>query len=218
MTAEEDEIRELARHAKALFTKFDSYFVGDMRVVPWVPENGFFELIFKAAVIRQHEGLSAIADLVLMERGDAAVALLRPACEEFIVLRYLTTIDREDAEELDERLLESSGLVRRAHQIGDRYTIYVRRVTPARAEGDASIRRPQCHDDAGLVWNRLCSAKSRSSALVHNSDRGREFAWPRLPSSDHLAIRHPERRHRVENFAPDPCLDSLCCQPSRSHR
>ena len=41
-------------------------------------------------------------------------------------------------------------------------------------------------------------------ALVHNSDRGRELAWPRLPSSDHLAIRHPERRHGVENLAPDP--------------
>ena len=55
-------------------------------------------------------------------------------------------------------------------------------------------------------------------ALVHNSDRGRELAWPRLPSSDHLAIRHPERRHGVQNLAPDPCLDSLCRQPSRSHR
>ena len=51
------------------------------------------------------------------------------------------------------------------------------------------------------------------AALVHNSDRGRELAWPRLPSSDHLAIRHPERRHGVENLAPDPCLDSLCRQP-----
>ena len=61
-------------------------------------------------------------------------------------------------------------------------------------------------------------SKLRTDALVHNSDRGREFAWPRLPSSDHLAIRHPERRHGVENLAPDPCLDSLCRQPSRSHR
>ena len=58
----------------------------------------------------------------------------------------------------------------------------------------------------------------RYAALVHNSDRGRELAWPRLPSSDHLAIRHPERRHGVQNLAPDPCLDSLCRQPSRSHR
>ena len=58
----------------------------------------------------------------------------------------------------------------------------------------------------------------RDLALVHNSDRGRELAWPRLPSSDHLGIRHPERRHGVENLAPDPCLTSLCRQPSRSHR
>ena len=45
------------------------------------------------------------------------------------------------------------------------------------------------------------------SALVHNFDRGRELAWPRLPSSGHLAIRHPECRHGVPNLAPDPCLE-----------
>ena len=100
MTAEENTVREVARHAKALMTEFDSDFVDEMRVVPWVPEKGYFELIVRAAVIRQHEGFGAIADLVLMERGDAAVALLRPACEELIVLRYLMTIDRKDAEAL----------------------------------------------------------------------------------------------------------------------
>ena len=57
-----------------------------------------------------------------------------------------------------------------------------------------------------------------AGALVHNSDGGRELSWPRLPSSDHLAIRHPERRHGVQNLAPDACLDSLRRQPSRSHR
>ena len=71
---------------------------------------------------------------------------------------------------------------------------------------------------ATLDGETLYSAQREVGALVHNSDRGRELAWPRLPSSDHLAIRHPERRHRVENLAPDPCLDSLCRQPSRSHR
>ena len=68
-----------------------------------------------------------------------------------------------------------------------------------------------------IAWQTI-NAVRRPGALVHNSDRGRELAWPRLPSFDHLAIRHPERRHRVENLAPDPCLDSLCRQPSRSHR
>ena len=33
-------------------------------------------------------------------------------------------------------------------------------------------------------------------------------------SSDHLSVRHPERRHRVENLAADPRLHSLCRQPS----
>ena len=74
--------------------------------------------------------------------------------------------------------------------------------------------------DANIVYDPALyqALEYRMAALVHNSDRGRELAWPRLPSSDHLAIRHPERRHGVENLAPDPCLDSLCRQPSRSHR
>ena len=76
----------------------------------------------------------------------------------------------------------------------------------------------QAQLQAGAAKPRRRTTKGRVAALVHNSDRGRELAWPRLPSSDHLAIRHPERRHGVENLAPDPCLDSLCRQPSRSHR
>ena len=66
-------------------------------------------------------------------------------------------------------------------------------------------------------WETVALVGHRDAALVHNSDRGRELAWPRLPSSDHLAIRHPERRHGVENLVPDPCLNSLCRQPSRAH-
>ena len=54
-------------------------------------------------------------------------------------------------------------------------------------------------------------------ALVHNSDRGRELAWPRLPSSDHLAIRHPERCHGVENLAPDPSHGLANANPSPSY-
>ena len=72
------------------------------------------------------------------------------------------------------------------------------------------------------LGQRLCLSDEQRrrlvAALVHNSDRGRELAWPRLASSDHLGIRHPERRPGVENLAPDPCLHSLCRQPSRSHR
>ena len=66
-----------------------------------------------------------------------------------------------------------------------------------------------------LIPSRLFSHLHLLVALVHNSDRGRELAWPRLPSSGHLAIRHPEHRHGVQNLAPDPCLNSLCRQPRR---
>ena len=80
----------------------------------------------------------------------------------------------------------------------------------------ASLGKSQ--NDTDRTTLETLEEQHRTVALVHNSDRGRELAWPRLPSSDHLAIRHPERRHGVQNLAPDPCLDSLCRQPSRSHR
>ena len=65
MNAKEDDVRELARHAKALTMEIGTHHVENMQVVAWVPEKkGFFELIAKAAAIRQHEGFSAIADLV----------------------------------------------------------------------------------------------------------------------------------------------------------
>jgi len=47
------------------------------------------------------------------------------------------------------------------------------------------------------------------SALVHNSEKGPSSPWPRLASSDHLAVGHPERCHGVQNLAPNPRLDSL---------
>ena len=37
-------------------------------------------------------------------------------------------------------------------------------------------------------------------------------------SSDHLAIGYPERRHGVQDLAPQPHLDSLGRQSPRSHR
>ena len=80
------------------------------------------------------------------------------------------------------------------------------------------LRYDAKQESHGAIRYRYKASKQDRDALVHNSDRGRELAWPRLPSSDHLAIRHPERRHGVENLAPDPCPDSLCRQPSRSHR
>ena len=100
MTTEKDEVHELARDAKELVAKLGTSLVNDIRVVHRGPEIDFFEIVATASVIRQHEGIGAIVDLVLVGRGDVAVTLLRPACEEFIVLRYLSTVDRNDARAL----------------------------------------------------------------------------------------------------------------------
>ena len=71
-----------------------------MSKVAWQPSDGFLGLIYRAIGVRQHEALTAIVGLVTQEQGHAAVALLRPACEELIWLKYLTSIEPSKAEAL----------------------------------------------------------------------------------------------------------------------
>jgi hypothetical protein len=92
------DIRAIARDIKAHLSGLDNHLVSGLRRFEWKPEDGLLDLIVRAAVPRQHDGLKALADLVIAERGDAATILLRPACEKFIVLKYLVSIDRADAD------------------------------------------------------------------------------------------------------------------------
>jgi hypothetical protein len=62
--------------------------------------KGQLELIRRAVVVRQHEALVAVCDLVLERRGHIAVTLLRPACEEFISIRFLRSLKPQEAEDL----------------------------------------------------------------------------------------------------------------------
>ena len=66
----------------------------------WDEATGHLEIVFRAVLRRQHEALTAILSLCQNARGDAAVPLLRPACEELILVTYLTTIQREQAQRL----------------------------------------------------------------------------------------------------------------------
>lgn len=66
----------------------------------WKEGDGFFEVVLRAMLRRQHDALGAILLLCEAERGDCAVPLLRPACEEYIVARYLRQLSRADAERL----------------------------------------------------------------------------------------------------------------------
>jgi hypothetical protein len=62
--------------------------------------KGHVELLRRAVMVRQHEALRAIGELVLQHRGDIASALLRPAVEELIAIRFLKSLDANDAERL----------------------------------------------------------------------------------------------------------------------
>lgn len=66
----------------------------------WSAADGFLPLIQSAILKRQHECLSVAVDLVDKSQGFAAVALLRPACEEFLWTTYLAKLQRPDAEQL----------------------------------------------------------------------------------------------------------------------
>jgi len=66
----------------------------------WSPADGMLPLIRSAILRRQYECLSVAVDLVDKSQGFAAVALLRPACEEFLWAKYLVSLLRPDAEQL----------------------------------------------------------------------------------------------------------------------
>jgi hypothetical protein len=55
-------------------------------------------LVMRASLRRQAESLAAIGRLVASDEGFAAVPLLRPACEELIVGRYLASVSPPQAD------------------------------------------------------------------------------------------------------------------------
>ena len=54
----------------------------------------------RALLLRQFESLEVILDLVGQNKGSVACPLLRPACEEFIWVRYLSTLPPEYPENI----------------------------------------------------------------------------------------------------------------------
>lgn len=66
----------------------------------WSPSDGVLPIVRRAILRRQFDSLEAISRLVAEEKGYAAALLLRPACEEFIWIKYLAGIASDDSEEL----------------------------------------------------------------------------------------------------------------------
>lgn len=66
----------------------------------WSANDGMLPLVRSAILRRQYECLSVAVDLVEKSQGFAAVALLRPACEEFLWAKYFASLKPSDAEDL----------------------------------------------------------------------------------------------------------------------
>jgi len=83
----------------------------DISVLTWDGTQGFFPVIRRSMLRRQLESLAVAVELVDTNRGYAAVALLRPACEELLWLKYFNTLSSIDAKALASCLI-GSGLLR----------------------------------------------------------------------------------------------------------
>ncbi len=88
----------------------------------WKPSDGFGRIVVRAALRRQLESLDVVVDLAEGERGFAAVALLRPSCEELLWLRYLTSLSIDRFERLTMAMIGTGvlkGLKAQAGEVGE---------------------------------------------------------------------------------------------------
>lgn len=82
-------------------------YIGRTDEMEWRPDLGnyrtfsaVFAAMLRGLLLKQFESLEVILDLVGRNKGAVAGPLLRPACEEFIWVKYLASISLSDAEHI----------------------------------------------------------------------------------------------------------------------
>ncbi|HEV7567358.1 MAG TPA: DUF5677 domain-containing protein [Microbacteriaceae bacterium] len=130
-------------------------------------------VVMRASLRRQAESLTAIGRLVASDEGFAAVPLLRPACEELIVGRYLALVSPSQSD----AILQACAVKQVAHSLAAQRAMV----------GDDVIER------LGLT-DYLLRSTSKSEAADENFTRLRvELGWPAfrqapgLPSTKWMA-------------------------------
>ncbi len=66
----------------------------------WGPSDGALTIVFRSMLRRQYEALGVTSHLIANWQGFPVPQLLRPACEEFVWAKYLTSIPTAAAEVL----------------------------------------------------------------------------------------------------------------------
>jgi hypothetical protein len=69
--------------------------VDDASKLTWKVSDGFWLLVCRCVLRRQFDALEAIVNLVSSGGAHSSVPLLRPACEEFLWIKYLRTLKPE---------------------------------------------------------------------------------------------------------------------------
>ena len=93
-----ENVEKLAKSAETLLDAV-SPAVDAISKYEWTDQK-FLPLIHRAVVRRQFDSLSATIALTKSNLGFAAACLVRPACEEYIWLNYLNTVEESQAEKL----------------------------------------------------------------------------------------------------------------------
>ena len=87
---------ENVRQLLALFKPI----IDDSSKLKWRPSDGFWLLLCRCMIRRQFESMETVVKLVNGEDAHAALPLLRAACEEFIWLSYLRSIEEHVCEQI----------------------------------------------------------------------------------------------------------------------
>ncbi len=72
--------------------------VDSISTLEWKTSMGFWTILCRCVVRRQYDALESIVDAVGRGQGHSSVPLLRPACEEFLWIKFLRHIDENPRE------------------------------------------------------------------------------------------------------------------------
>ena len=93
------DVTALQKEVKQFLDIIEAYMETNSEI-QWKPQDRYLPIVFRAVIRRQFDRLQAISKVVDVGIGYASGPLLRPACEEFIWIRYLTQIPRIEAQQL----------------------------------------------------------------------------------------------------------------------
>ena len=93
------QVDNLQKYVQQILDSMRTY-VEESCDITWKDKDDFLIIALISIIRRQFDSLEVISHLVKEGKGFAAGPLLRPACEEFIWMKYLVSIESDDAKKI----------------------------------------------------------------------------------------------------------------------